>query len=124
MDDPFWERALGELNAGRPDAALWAQCLDAAKGNKSIAEMQYLRDRAKQLADEQAELQRRKRQDEEDAQLSQAMRIVEGLPKGACSNCQAVVLLMAQTCPKCAVRFEPGGRHQVVPGGGAKKAAR
>lgn len=115
IEDPFWEQALQELNSGTQDSALWSACLRTHHENRSLAEMQYLRDRAKQLADEQRGQEARARERSRNADFSHAMRIAEGLPKGQCPECKAVILLTAQACPKCSVSLLPGSGRKVIP---------
>jgi hypothetical protein len=114
-EDPFSAHALHELTSGRRNAALWARCMAEAQSNEALAEMHYLRERAKQLSDEHREEELRSRKAMEDAHRSQAMRIVEGLPKGTCPTCQAAILLSAQECPNCSTSFRPGSGHTILP---------
>lgn len=119
-EDPFWEKALEELNSGSQDADLWRECLRANHENRSLAEMQYLRDRSKQLAERHRDQEARARERSVRAEFSQAMRIVEGLPKGQCPECRAVILLSAQSCPKCSVSLVPASGRKILPLSGSK----
>lgn len=118
-EDPFSAHALHELTTGRRNAELWARCMAQAQSNQALAEMHYLRERAQQLRDEHRLEELRSRKAMEDAHRSQAMRIVESLPKGRCPTCRAVILLSARECPQCSTSFRPGSGRKILSVSGA-----
>lgn len=133
--EEFWAQALQESESGTMNAGLWAKAFADAGGDERVAKAIYIRLRASKLQDQyvkhhqalnlfrhqelQAEEQRLKAQEAEDAELlakmTEAKRAEALLPKGKCPACDHVIPLASEQCPKCTALFTADSNWKIIP---------
>ena len=118
----FWSAAIAEFEGPSRRPGLWARAFAEAQGNEPAAKANYLRYRADELQQEHAALLEQGRRDAEAAaraaklaHLSAERRAYAELPKGVCPNCEAIIPLRADTCPKCEANFTGLAVWKVLP---------
>lgn len=109
-DEALWELALLEVDGPQRRNGLWAKCFAQSGGNESIAKANYLDIRVQEmlqmrLRDEQ---QRLLATQQDALRKEEARQAWEASSKGACPNCETVVLMDATECPKCKASFGIG----------------
>ena len=112
VDEQFWAEALREVDGTERRAGLWARSFAQVKGDETQAKVAYLEARARELAEahqdllgEQERVQRMKEQEERLAELREAERAYDLLPKGFCPTCKYVQPINSKKCPKCEIVF-------------------
>lgn len=121
-DEELWANAIAEFEGRDRRPGLWAKSFAEAKGNESVAKASYLTARVAELRDKRASalaLQERsaKRAQEELrlARLSEEEKAYALLPKARCPNCEHVVPLRSEACPKCRALFGPDSSWKPIP---------
>ena len=116
VDEEFWAKALAEFEGDKRRPGLWARVFSDAQGDEAVAKANYLKHRAEELSDEHHQhvlAQERAEQDAIEkaklAKLSEEQRAYDLLPKGHCPNCEAVIPMVSDECPKCRALFSSGG---------------
>ncbi|MDH3317666.1 MAG: zinc ribbon domain-containing protein [Gammaproteobacteria bacterium] len=78
--------------------------------------LRELREINEQLAREHSKTKQPRPEPElAEEQRIEEQRIYEALPKGRCPNCQAVIPLASQACPKCTAALTADGGWRVLP---------
>ena len=121
-DEELWARALSEFESQSRRPGLWARSFSESGGNESAAKASYLGARVLELKIERqaaiAEHERIARQlveRERLANLSEEERAYALLPKGQCPNCDTVLPLTMEACPRCRAMFGPNSAWRLVP---------
>ena len=121
-DEELWARALAEFESPSRRPGLWAQSFSESSGNESAAKASYLEARVLELRMEHqaalAEQERVARQQVERerlANLAEEERVYALLPKGQCPNCNTLLPLTSEACPKCKAMFGPNSAWQLIP---------
>ena len=94
-EEALWALALAEFEGQNRRMGLWAKTLAQAHGNESLAKAAYLNIRYEDLKKEAV-----------------ATTLVG---KGLCPNCDEILPLSSQKCPKCAADFGAGSAWRVRP---------
>jgi uncharacterized RDD family membrane protein YckC len=113
-DEELWAHALTEFESESRRRGLWAKSFSASGGNESLAMASYLKSRFFELqVERQTELANQEKMTREEqervklAGLSEDERAYVLQPKGQCPNCDALIPLTSETCPKCQAMFGP-----------------
>lgn len=121
-DEKFWADALAEFESSSRRPGLWAKAFAEANGNEAAAKASYLRQRAGELRDEhraylaaQERAAKERSREAELARLTAEQRAYELLPKGRCPNCESVIPLQSEKCPKCHAIFTADAGWRVLP---------
>lgn len=120
--EELWAKALNEFDGAARRPGLWARSFAESNGNELVAKAAYLRCRVTELEAEhrtvvalhQAE-EARKVKEVELAHLDNEQRAYALLPKAMCPNCDAVIPLSSEECPKCRADFGTGATWKLVP---------
>ena len=121
-DEVLWATSLAEFEGRERRPGLWAKSYSEAGGDELVAKAVYLKSRVRELQSERekasAEQKRIDRQREARERLnkmSEEARIEALTPKGQCPNCDIVLPLTAEKCPKCAAMFGPSAAWKLIP---------
>lgn len=126
IGDEHWAAALAEYENTNRRPGLYARVFSEAQGNEAVAKANYLKHRAAELAYEHrqqvlAQAQAQARAEREAvmnaalAKLTEEQRAYELLPKGKCPNCNAVIPLASERCPKCIAIFTADDGWKIIP---------
>lgn len=112
-EEELWAIAAQEMDSQGRRAGLWAKAFAEAQGNEPAARANYLKWRVLQL---QHEFESRRKQAEEAQRATEEQGQQAALTElGQCPNCDAVISLMSDECPKCRANFGPGSSWKPVP---------
>lgn len=113
LEEELWAIAAQEMDSQGRRAGLWAKAFAEAQGNEPAARANYLKWRVLQL---QHDFEARRVQAEEaQCAVEEHGQQAALTQHGQCPNCDAVILLMSDECPKCRANFGPGSSWKPVP---------
>ena len=112
-EEELWAIAAQEMDSQGRRAGLWAKAFAEAQGNEPTARANYLKWRVLQL---QHEFESRRKQAEEAQCAAEEQGQQAALTElGQCPNCDALISLMSDECPKCRANFGLGSSWKPVP---------
>lgn len=112
-EEELWAIAAQEMDSQGRRAGLWAKAFAEAQGNEPTARANYLKWRVLQL---QHEFESRRKQAEEAQRAAEEQGQQAALTElGQCPNCDALISLMSDECPKCRANFGLGSSWKPVP---------
>jgi hypothetical protein len=122
VEEESWAKALAEYEGSSRRPGLWARVFSEAQGHEAVAKANYLKYRAEEFLHEHQQQVRAQAQAELEAiekarlaKLFEEQRTYELLPKGRCPNCETVIPLASQECPKCHAKFSRDDGWKVLP---------
>ena len=121
-EDGIYNSIAHELETGIADKGLWTRLFAECEGDEKKTKVLYIKQRAdKLISAERSRLEEVARQQADEAvrrnvlEEQQAQRAYTAIPKGTCPNCDAVIPLESQSCPKCSANFEKGAAWRIRP---------
>lgn len=121
-DEVLWATSLAEFEGRDRRPGLWAKSFSEAGGDELVAKAAYLKLRVRELQSdrekacaEQKRISRQREVRERLNKMSEEARIDALTPKGQCPNCDVVLPLTAEKCPKCAAMFGPSAAWKLIP---------